>query len=71
MIPSKRHGILNEDVGGTQDLVVSLISTLASPLTPEIPPRTTILPKIGATVTSAVVALLRRYGKRTRGANPI
>ena len=71
MITSKRHGILNEDVGGTQDLVVSLINTLASPLIPEIPPRTTILPKIGATVTGAFVALLRRYGKRTRGVNPI
>ncbi len=71
MIPSNRHGILNEDVGGTQDLVVSLINKLASPLTPATPPRIAHLPRISATMTSAFARLLGRYGKRMRGANPI
>ena len=30
MIPSERHGILKEDIGGTQELVISFLMTLAS-----------------------------------------
>ncbi len=31
MIPCARHGILNEDIGGTQELVISFLMSLASP----------------------------------------
>ncbi len=31
MIPSRRHGILSEDIGGTQDLVISFLDSRASP----------------------------------------
>jgi esterase/lipase len=71
MISSQRHGILQEDIAGTQALVVSLIDALASPLTQPIPPRAPILPKISATMNGLFASLLRRYGKRIRGTNPI
>ena len=29
MIPTKRHGILNEDIGGTQELVTSFLMSLS------------------------------------------
>ncbi len=29
MIPSKRHGILSEDIGGTQELVTSFLMSLS------------------------------------------
>ncbi|MFQ5765187.1 MAG: serine aminopeptidase domain-containing protein, partial [Rhodospirillales bacterium] len=29
MIPSERHGILNEDIGGTQDIVIGFVQSLA------------------------------------------
>ena len=31
MIPSTRHGILNEDIGGTQDLAISFLASQGSP----------------------------------------
>jgi esterase/lipase len=71
MIPSQRHGILHEDIAGTQALVVSLIGTLASPLTPATPPRTTILPRIGATVNGVFARLLHHAGIRAHKINPI
>jgi len=30
MIPSKRHGILSEDIGGTQELVTAFLMSLSS-----------------------------------------
>ncbi len=33
MIPSERHGILNEDVGDTQQLVISFLTSLSPPVT--------------------------------------
>ena len=71
MIPSQRHGILHDDIAGTQALVVSLLGALASPLTPATPPRTTILPRIGARVKSAFAPLLRRYAKGIRRISPV
>ena len=71
MIPSQRHGILHEDIAGTQQLVFSLISTLATPLAQPAPLRTTMWPKIGATMKGVLAPLLRRYGKSIRGANPV
>jgi esterase/lipase len=71
MIPSQRHGILHEDIAGTQALVFSLISTLATPVAPPVPARAAMWPKIGATVKGVFAPLLRRYGKSIRGANPV
>ena len=71
MIPSQRHGILHDDIAGTQALVVSLLGILASPLTPATPPRTPILPRIGAMVNDVFARLLRHSDKRVRKINPI
>ncbi|HEX7108107.1 MAG TPA: alpha/beta fold hydrolase [Aestuariivirga sp.] len=71
MIPSQRHGILHEDIAGTQQLVFSLISTLATPLAQPSPPRTVMWPKIGTAMKGVFAPLLRRYGKGIRGANPV
>jgi esterase/lipase len=71
MIPSQRHGILHEDIAGTQQLVFSLISTLATPLAQPVPARADMWPKIGATVKGVFAPLLRRYGKSIRGANAV
>ena len=40
MIPSERHGILNEDIGGTQDLVIEFIQSLAPAPSAAVPPAT-------------------------------
>ena len=71
MVPSQRHGILHEDIAGTQALVISLLGTLASPLIPITPPRTTILPRIGSRVKSVFAPLLRRYAKGIRRIGPV
>lgn len=71
MVPSQRHGILHENIAGTQALVVSLLGTLASPLTQATPPRTTILPRVRATLGGMLAPLLRRYGKGIHRANPV
>ena len=71
MIPSQRHGILHDDIAGTQALVVSLLGTLASPLISVTPPPTTILPRIGARVKSVFAPLLRRYAKGIRRIGPV
>jgi esterase/lipase len=64
MIPSQRHGILHDDIAGTQALVVSLLDTLVSPLTRATPPRTAIFPSIRA--NDVFVRLLRHSFKRVR-----
>ena len=61
MITSQRHGILHEDIAGTQDLVVSLITTLAMPVAEAKPPRTARLPRFGAAIKGAFASLLRRH----------
>jgi esterase/lipase len=61
MITSQRHGILHEDAAGTQDLVVSLINTLAKPITEANPPRAARLPRFGAAIKGALASLLRRH----------
>ena len=71
MIPSQRHGILHEDIAGTQELVLSLISTLATPLAQPSPPRAAIWPKFGTAMKGVFAPLLRRYGKSISGANPV
>jgi len=71
MVPSQRHGILHEDIAGTQALVISLLGALVSPLIPAVPPRTTILPRIGAGVKSVFAPLLRRYAKGIRRIGPV
>lgn len=38
MIPSERHGILSEDVGGTQDLVIDFVQSLAPAASAAVPP---------------------------------
>ena len=71
MVPSQRHGILHEDIAGTQALVVSLLGALASPLTQVIPPRTAIMPRIGATLSGMFAPLLRPFGKPTPRIDPV
>jgi esterase/lipase len=71
MIPSQRHGILHEDIAGTQELVLSLISTLATPLAQSSPPRAAMWPNIGTAMKGVFAPLLRRYGKSISGANPV
>jgi len=71
MIPSQRHGILHEDIAGTQALVVFVLAAMASPLTQAAPPRAAILSRIGAAMTGVFAPLLRRYGKGTRRIDPI
>ena len=71
MIPSQRHGILHDDIAGTQGLVVSLLGALASAQAPAMPPPTTILPRIGAAVNELFAHLLRHSGKHIRKMNPI
>ena len=40
MIPSRRHGILADDTGGAQELLISFLTNLASPETePASPPK--------------------------------
>jgi esterase/lipase len=70
MIPSQRHGILHEDIAGTQALVVSLLDAMAAPLIQTTPQRAAFLPKFGATMTGVFAPLLQRFGKRIRRANP-
>ena len=70
MIPSQRHGILHEDIAGTQALVISLRGTLASPLNQAVPPPTTILPRISAAL-GGMFAPLRRYGRAIRRMSPV
>jgi esterase/lipase/1-acyl-sn-glycerol-3-phosphate acyltransferase len=55
MIPSSRHGILIEDIGGTQELVISFLLSLASPganagACEEAAPRTQGEPDVGAAI---------------------
>ena len=71
MVPSQRHSILHEDIAGTQALVISLLGTLASPMSLAITPRTTIMPKFGATVRGVFAPLLRPFGKHTHRINPV
>jgi hypothetical protein len=71
MIPSQRHGILHEDIAGTQQLVFSVVSTLATPLAQPSPPRAVIWPKIGTAMKGVFAPLLRRYGKRIRRISPV
>ncbi|HUR44204.1 MAG TPA: alpha/beta fold hydrolase [Aestuariivirga sp.] len=67
MIPSQHHGILHEDIAGTQALVVSLLGAMAVPLTRATPPRAAILSRIGSAMTGVFAPLLRRYGKAPAG----
>jgi esterase/lipase len=71
MVPSQRHGILHEDIAGTQALVISLLDALASPLTPATLPRTAILPRIGARMKGVFAPLIRRHGKGIRSVSPV
>ena len=71
MIPSQRHGILHEDIAGTQALIVSLLDAMAAPLIQTTPPREAFLLKISTTVTAVFAPLLHRFGKRIRGTNPV
>ncbi len=48
MIPSKRHGILHEDIGGTEELVVSLLGALAAPVSRPTPQPVALLPRMVA-----------------------
>jgi esterase/lipase len=70
MIPSQRHGILHEDIAGTQALVISLLGTLATPLITVKPSQASIFTMISATFRGVYAPLLRRYGKRVRDADP-
>ncbi len=38
MIPSKRHGILADDTGGAQELLISFLTHLASQVTEPVSP---------------------------------
>jgi esterase/lipase len=60
MVPSQRHGILHEDVAGTQALVASLLGTVVTSVTMTAPTRTPILSTMGATLRGVYATLLPR-----------
>jgi esterase/lipase len=63
MVPSQRHGILHEDIAGTQALVVSLLNMAVTPATVTAPTRTPVLSTIGVTMWDVCAPLLSHYGK--------
>jgi esterase/lipase len=71
LVPSQRHGILHENIGGTQSLVIALLSSLASPLiiSPPVPP--TKLSVISRALKGTLAPWLRRYRKTVHAANSI
>jgi esterase/lipase len=50
MVPSRRHGILHENIAGTHALVLSSLGTMVTSITTAAPIRTPILSTIGATL---------------------
>jgi esterase/lipase len=63
MIPSQRHGILHEDIVGTQALVASLLSRMVTSVTMAAPTRTHLRSKMGAILKGICPPLLPRFGK--------
>ncbi len=60
MVPSSRHGILHENIGDTQGLVVSLLGTLAVPLIQPTPQPAALLPRMVAKFSNLFTDPLRR-----------
>ena len=60
MIPSRRHGILHENIGDTQGLAVSLLGTFAAPLIQSSPQPTALLPRMAASI-SGLLKLSRSH----------
>lgn len=54
MVPSKRHGILNENIGGTQDMVIGFLESVAPAAAPgERRPRRMAMPEVTAMLAKA------------------
>ena len=51
MIPSKRHAILHENIGDTEELVVSLLGTMAASVSLPAPQPVALLPRMAASIS--------------------
>jgi acyl-CoA synthetase (AMP-forming)/AMP-acid ligase II/esterase/lipase/1-acyl-sn-glycerol-3-phosphate acyltransferase len=60
MIPSQRHGILNEDIGDTQALTISFIESIAPAASPDLERNSVALPPARANVDRIVSAFAAR-----------
>ncbi len=69
MVPSQRHGILHEDVAGTQELVISLVGSLAKSVPVLAPPAATSRSTLAATLRGLSASMQRHIGKRIRVAS--
>lgn len=70
MISSSRHGILNEDIGDTQSLIMSRLGSLATPLDDDRPPGLRSLSLFGSNIPEFLAAFLRRGRKGGDGTTP-
>lgn len=71
MVPSQRHGILHENVAGTQELVISLVGSLAKSVPVVAPPAPTNLSILAATLRGLSSSMQRHIGKRIRVAGQV
>ncbi len=71
MIPSQRHGILHEDIAGTQRTGFLPDQHIGHPACPAVTASHRHWPKIGTAMKGVFAPLLRRYGKGIRKINPI
>jgi esterase/lipase len=62
-VQSKRHGILHEDVAGTQALVISHLAAMSPVATVTEPQRVSATARIAALLTGSVARLRRRFEK--------
>ncbi len=51
MIPSKRHAILHENIGDTEELVVSLLGTMAASVSLPAPQPVALVPRMAASIS--------------------
>ena len=70
MVPSLRHSILQEDIAGTQSLVISLVNSLAKPMAAQAEPVQANLSFLASTLKGLRAAMQRRYGKNMRAGIP-
>jgi hypothetical protein len=70
MIPSQRHGILHEDIMGTQALAISLLGTIVTSVTTPTPSHSPIFSTIGIKLKNVCAPLLPHYRKLFRKKNP-
>ena len=60
MIPSDRHGILYENIGGVQDLIIARLARIALPLPSPKAKAKGILPRVGETIANLLSSLSDR-----------